>query len=308
MRRWFSKDRKAAGWLAVTADAEWLEYAHGRFEPGARPAIGMHGVRRLDGEFAKIAHSLRFSRYEVAALLRPGEYQVLQVDAPNVPRAELKSAIRWKIKDAIDYHVDDATVDVLDIPPPEGAGARAHYMYAIAARNDVIEARIRLFEQARVPLSVIDIPETAQRNLAALYEVDERAVALAYFSGQWGLLTINWRGELYLARRIDVGLEQLAPGAQGREAAQERIAVEVQRTLDHFDRQFRSIPVARILIAPSPQDDGIAQYLRTRLGTEAEELDLTDTLAFEGEAPGREMQWRLFHHFGAALRYESKAL
>jgi MSHA biogenesis protein MshI len=305
---WFAREKKVPGWLAVTAEADLLEFAHGRFDPGARPVIGIHGVRKLDGGLARVAHDMRLARYEVAALLRPGEYQFLQVDAPNVPKEELRSAIRWKIRDMIDYHVDDATVDVLDIPPPEGAGARTRFMYAISARNDLIEARIRLFEQARVPLSVIDIPETAQRNIAALYEDDERAVALAYFAARWGLLTINWRRELYLARRIDVGLEQLAPGTPARDAAQERVAVEIQRTLDHFDRQFGAIPVATMLIAPAPQDGGMAQYLRGRLGIDAQELDLARALAFEEGVPEREMQWRLFHHFGASLRHEAKAL
>jgi MSHA biogenesis protein MshI len=286
-----------------------MQFAHGHAVAGAKPVLSAYGTENFGDAagLAKVAQSMRLGRYECAALLRPGEYQLVLVDAPSVPREELKSAIRWKIKDMIDYHVDDATVDVLDIPPPEGAAARAHMMFAVSAKNDVLEEKIRRFADARIPLSVIDIPETAQRNIAALYESPERAVGLVYFDDQGGLLTINFRGELYLARRLEVGVPQLEESSLEREASLERLAVEVQRTLDHFDRQFRSVPVERVLVAPSAAS-GVADFLKGRLGIQAEELDLNEVLAFEGVPPDRDTQWRLFHHFGAALREEKKAL
>ena len=279
----------------------------------AKPSVSVYGSQKLAAEkqdLPKIAHDMHLGRYQCAALLRPGDYQLLLVEAPNVPAGELKSAIRWKIKDMIDYHVDDATIDVLDIPQQDAAaGGRNHLMYAVSARNDLIESRIRQFDEARIPLAVIDIPETAQRNIAALYETENRAVALTYFADQWGLLTINYRTELYLARRLDLGLQQLSADSADKEGGPlERIAVEIQRTLDHFDRQFRGIPVARLLLAPTPRQTGIAEFLRARLGIESKEVDLREVLAFDGDGPDGATQWRLFHHFGATLRHETKAL
>ena len=305
----FAREKRVPGWFVMSVDADTVHFAQGRFERSAKSPISAYGSERLADKqgLPKLANSMRLSRYACAALLRPGEYQLLLVDAPSVPREELKSAIRWKIKDMIDYHVDDATVDVLDIPPLEGGAARNHMMFAVSANNELIQAKIREFEEARIPLRVIDIPETAQRNIAALYESENRALGLVYFGEQSGLLTINFRAELYLARRLEVGLEQLAGASPARESALERLAVEIQRTLDHFDRQFRSLPVARVLIAPS-RAGGIAQFLKARLGVEAQEIDLNDVLAFDGERPDAQTQWQLFHHFGAALRYEAKAL
>jgi MSHA biogenesis protein MshI len=181
-------------------------------------------------------------------------------------------------------------------------------MYAVSAKNDLIEATIRQCDQAKIPLSVIDIPEPAQRNIAALFEEGERAVGLVYFAEQWGLVTINYRTELYLARRFDIGLQQVAAEASAAEGALERVAVEIQRTLDHFDRQFRSIPVAKLLIAPTPADTAVATFLKERIGIDAQDIDLREALAFDDAGPDRETQWRLFHHFGAALRRETKAL
>jgi MSHA biogenesis protein MshI len=307
---WLRQNKKTPGWLALSLEAHGVEFVHGRFS-APKSHITLYGRRELAldrPDLAKVAHGMNLSRYECAALLRPGDYQLLLVEAPTVPKEELKAAIRWRIKDMIDYHVDDATVDVLDIPEQEASGGRNRLMYAVSARNELIEATIRQCEAAKIPLSVIDIPETAQRNIAVLYEEAERAVGLVYFAHDWGLVTINVRQELYLARRFDVGLKELTGDAARVEGALERVAVEIQRTLDHFDRQFRAIPLSRLLIAPTPSDNAVAQFLGTRLGLQAQDIDLRDVLTFDADAPDRETQWRLFHHFGAALRHETKAL
>lgn len=282
------------GWLAATLDADTLEFAHAqRTAPGSW-SIPSYGSRR--------ASEMRLEGHQCATMLRPGEYQFLLVEAPNVPAAELKNAIRWKVKDMVDYRIDDATIDVLDIPPADAAAAsRARPMYAVAARNDLLQGRIRELESARIPLSVIDIPETAQRNVAALYEGGERGVALAYFGQGAGLLTINFRSELYLARRLEVGVEELAADAGGEGGALARVALEIQRTLDHFDRQFRHVAVAKLVIAPTPRPTRLAEFLRTRFDQEVVQADLRQVLAFE-RPPDEPAQWKLFHHFGAALR------
>jgi MSHA biogenesis protein MshI len=308
----FAKEKRVPGWFAATLGAQSVDFAHGQHAESGKPPITLYGSRGVEGEaqgLQKLGSEMHLARYQCAAILKPGDYQLLLVEAPNVPKDELKSAIRWRIKDMIDYHVDDATVDLLDIPPEAGGAGRNHLMYAVAARNDLIQACVRAFDQAQIPLSVIDIQETAQRNIAALFEEQERGVALAYFAEDWGLLTVNYRGELYLARRLDLGLRQIGGEAARQDGgALERVAVEIQRTLDHFERQFRSIPVARVLIAPTPEETGLGEFLRSRLGVDSKQVDLRDVMAFDGEGPDAATQWRLFHNFGAALRHESKAL
>lgn len=307
---WLRTNKKVPGWLTLSVGAGGVEFAHGQHGvPKSRiTQYGRHELADDKQDLAKVAQFLHASRYACAALLRPGDYQLLLVEAPTVPKEELKAAIRWRIKDMIDYHVDDATVDVLEIPQQEAAAGRSRLMFAVSAPNELIESTIRQCESAKIPLSVIDIPETAQRNVAALYEGTQRAVGLVYFADDWGLVTINHLEELYLARRFEIGLGQVAEDAVGAEAALERVAVEIQRTLDHFDRQFRSIPVERLLVAPTPRVTHVAQFLKTRLGVEAQDIDLRDVLTFGGESPERDVQWRLFHHFGAALRHEAKSL
>jgi MSHA biogenesis protein MshI len=182
-------------------------------------------------------------------------------------------------------------------------------MYAVASRNDIIQERVKTFEEARIPLRVIDIPETAQRNISALHETEGRGAALLYFQEDFGLLTVTCRSELYLSRRIEIGHAQIAgrPSDQRAELFG-RIVLELQRTFDHFDRQFSYVSISKVLLAPEPAETGLFEHLKGNLDIPVERVDLLDRISFEGGAPDTATQWRLFHLIGAALRHESKAL
>lgn len=312
MKRLFGRRRgREPGWLAVSAQAGALHFAHGVSEPGKKCAIRSWGTRTLDGspkDFERVTKELGFERHQCLTVLPAADYQLILVDAPNVPAPELKAAVRWKLKDMLDYHVDDATIDVLDVPVPS-AGARGHSMYAVAARNEVIRGTIERFTAANVPLSVIDIGETAQRNIAALFEPAERAVGMLYLLPRQALLTINFHGELYLARRIDVGADQMLDGTPAQhEEAMNRVLLELQRSLDHLDRQFPFLAMAKILLAPEPRDTGLAAHLSANLGLPIEKAQLQAVVDFPDGAPDDEAAWRLFHVLGAALRNEVKTL
>jgi len=310
---WFRRSRREPGWLAISLDESRLSYVHGRYAPSGKSTIARFGSAEFEPTShaaEKLAKDLHFERYQCTTLLRPGEYQMLLLEAPTVPAAELKSAIRWRIKDMLDYHVDDATMDVLDIPPESGLPGRSHSMYAVAARNEVIRGRIKGFEEAQIPLSVIDIPETAQRNISALHEAEGRGAALLYFNQEFGLLTITCRAELYLSRRIDIGLGQiLGAGAEAREQLFGRVVLELQRSFDHFERQFHHVPIAKLLIGPEPEETGLYARLKANLDIPVERVDLLGRLGFNGQgAPGPALQWQLFHLIGASLRHEAKVL
>ena len=212
--RFFGKT-KNEGRLTIAFLGDGLAAASIRRVAAAKPVVEL-GVFYPDALMPpallldKLARELHANRYQCTMLLDAGEYQLLAMDALNVPPDELKTAMRWRLKDMLDFHIDDATIDVLAIPLDKTTPARAsHGMFAVAARNSVIEQRQNLFIAARLTLSVIDIPEMAQRNIATLIEPDGHAVAMLSFNGDGGLLTVTFKGELYLSRRIDIAQAQL---------------------------------------------------------------------------------------------------
>jgi len=290
-----------------------FNFAHGVYASGKKCAITRSGSRAFEGppkELERVAKALGVERYQCLTVLSPADYQLLLVDAPNVPSTELKNAVRWKIKDMIDYHLDDATIDVLDIPADPSSAGRGHTMYAVTARNEVIQGCIERFTSAHIPLSVIDIAETAQRNIAALFEPADRGLAFLYVGPGHALLTVNFHGELYLARRIDVGTEQLLKLQRGgSDELLNRILLELQRSFDHLDRQYPFLNIAKLLLAPEPSETGLATYLSANLGVAVEPANLASVIDFAPEAALEgDAAWRLFHVLGAALRNDVKKL
>ena len=297
--------KQQPGWLAISFAPGRMHYAHAA-AGSERPALVRCGSRAIaeDKDLERAAKELGLERHQCLSVLPMVDYQLLMIEAPNVPAVELKNAARWKIKDLIDYPVEQATLDVLDIP---SEAARGHSVYAVAARNDTIKACMERMAGARIPLKVIDIAETAQRNIAVFYEPPERGVAMLYVAKEHTLLTVNFRGELYMARRIDVTLDELEKLTQGgSDEAKNHILLELQRSFDHLERQFPFISLAKLMVAPTPVDTGLQSYLAENLDVPVEEVRLAELFDVAPDVElEREAAWRLFHVVGAALRPSS---
>lgn len=311
----FGKTRKVSGLLAIGFAADGMCAARITRVPDARPVVELSAFfpykqPQSPDALEKVGRELQAAQYQCATLLGARDYQMLAVEAPNVQPDELKAAVRWRLKDMLDFHIDDATIDVLDIPADKNAAVRAHSMFAVAARNAVIEARQALFAAARVDLSVIDIPETAQRNISALLEPEGRGLAILSFNTEGGLLTVTFGGELYLSRRIDVGIDLLRDtDPERRNQTFDKITLELQRSLDHFDRQFHYVTVSKLLLAPLPAT-ALHDYLSSNLYMPVDALDLASVLDLSKtpELQSVEAQQRHFLVLGAALRLEETVL
>jgi MSHA biogenesis protein MshI len=309
----FKRTSRDAGWVSVTLSNRGVHIAQVKYV-GTRPQVtrcSFHPLAEVTAvTLEKIRKELQLDAARFTTLLSSNEYQILMVDAPNVPVDELKTAIRWKIKDSLSYHIDDATIDVLQIPSHKYGSDRPQSLYAVAASNETIRRRIGLFEKAGLELGVIDIPEMAQRNVAALFETEARGLVLLSFSDEGGLLTITCDGELFLARRIDITLGQLQDADEGlRQQYLDRVELEVQRSLDYFDRQFHHIPVSRMLVS-APESLGLEKVLASNLGLPVEMLDLAQgmDIGTVPELADSEYACHALPSLGAALRQEKKAL
>lgn len=304
--RLFKKAKRRDGWLTVALHRDGMALASVERHPDGKPLV--HLAQFLPGStgadaLEKAGRDVQAHLRHCIALLSGGEYQILNVEAPNVPREEMKTAIRWRLKDILDFPALEATIDVLDIPLDANARAQQS-IFAVAARNTVIQPRQKLFLDAKVDLHAIDIPEMAQRNVSAMLEPEGRGVAMLSFGDDGGLLTVSYRGELYLSRRFDVTLAQLLePDHERKHQAFDKITLELQRSLDHFERQYSFISVAKLVLGPSAVS-GLDEYLSSNLYTPVETLDLA-TLFDLSRTPAladQAQQQCFFLAIGAALR------
>ncbi len=254
------------------------------------------------------------------SVLEPGSYQLLQIEAPDVDAAELKAAVRWRVKEFIDFHIDDAAIDVFEMPS-QGPRARARIMYVVAARNPLIMQRVELLQAAGLGVQAVDITELALRNIAQLLPEDEGGAALLQLSAGEGMITLTRQATLYLARNLDIGALQLGTGGAGldtgnhasaplsaRERAFETIILEVQRSFDYYESNFGQAPIKHLIIGPlaEPQDE-LAEYAASHLGVQAHALDLNSVLKCHTPLEPA-LQANCIGTIGAALRLEEKVL
>ena len=312
----FRKTTRTTGWMGIHFQDAGACVAHIQRSSTALPAVTLAisytGINpAIATTLTKLAKDWRANRHQCTTLLASSEYKLLSVEAPNVPEAELKTAMRWRVKDMLDYPVDDATLDILNVPQDKNSPAKSQSLYVAAARSKSIEQCQFLFGQAKIPLRAIDIPEMAQCNIATLLKSEDRGVALLSFNADGGLLTITYSGMLYLSRRIDVTLSHLMQtSTEQKKICYDKITLELQRSLDYFDRQYNFITLSKLVLAPlGDAGIGLQEYMAKNLYVPVEVLKLETILDFSKvpELKQPQQQQRYFMALGAALRDEAQA-
>ena len=133
---------------------------------------------------------------------------------------------------------------------------------------------------------------------------------LLSFDSSGGLLTFTSGGELYLARRIEITLNQLQDADERlRDQYRERVELELQRSLDYFDRQYNHLPVSRVLVSV-PESTGLASFLGSSVEAKVEQLDLAQGMDISAVPALADSEFvaHALPTLGAALRYEKRAL
>src|SRR6185369_1383088 len=148
------------GWMAVVRQGDRLDLAHVIRASGKPPQVRLCDSFRIEKDeadaLARLAQSRGLKRFCCATLLDETDYRLVQIDAPTVPVAERVQAARWRLKDEVDFPVDNAALAVVDIP---NEGTRQAHVFAVASAASRIGERMKLFGDAKVPLGRTIIPK-----------------------------------------------------------------------------------------------------------------------------------------------------
>lgn len=263
------------------------------------------------GTLRELVDGLRAGQTRSTTLMGAGDYQLMLADALQVQADEMRDAIRWRIKDLLDFNVDEAIIDLFEIP--DQSRNQPPQVYVVAAPVARVRERIETVEQAGLRLETVDIEELALRNLTAMLEEDAQGVALLWLTGEYGLILLTLGGNLYLSRRIEVSATALFTASQqgdpengevapGLAELIDQITLEIQRSLDYYDSHFSLPPVSCVMVAPVVPDlPFLASRLESGLAIPVRSLDLGRIFG-EDALPEPECQARCLTAIGAALR------
>jgi MSHA biogenesis protein MshI len=293
----FRKKRFSDLRAGIATAGESLAAAVVRRRAQGRPLLLNTAVGTL-AESAATLEKLQIERAPVSAVISADDYQLVHIEAPDVLPAELRAAVRWRLRDAIDFPVEEATVDLLELPQ-QSRRANAKMVYAVAAQTAAVERLGNSLSRQAPGFDVIDVPELCLRNLATLLPQDQKGVALLMLRDQFAQLVLTKKGILYLTRRIELGAQSSAdldPGI---------LALELQRSLDYYETHYDQPPISELVLAPdSLRVRALAAALRSEVGLNVTTFDVAELLEIP-DAVTVPSDWLGLTALGAALRTDA---
>lgn len=281
-------------WVHLLRDGEQIICQHAEFIPAVE---GENPVEELRQKLAK----MRLQNLPCNFVLTNGAYQIVLGEAPKVPEEELAEALRWRIKDLIQFPIQQAVVQGFFLPEDSARGS-TRMAYAVAAQRSVIENLCEHARSLKVSLESIDIPELTLRNLVHFCAEDgKRGVALVKLNQGVGSLIIVRDNNLYLSRQFNLpynaGLLDDIPA--------DSLILEVQRSLDYFERQMRQIPPSQIyLCGENVTADKLTPTIRNSFATPIQLLPLDEKIDLK-DASQSAILPLCVNAIGAALRQEA---
>ena len=214
-------------------------------------------------------------KHSCVAVLEDTQYKLFHLPLPNVDEAELKSALRWSIKDLVDFPVEDAVIDVFRVPVKEN---REEKVYVAVTPRVVVQKTINFIRKTGLTLSAIDIEALSLGNVIEQVEGQERGIAVLHFGHESGSANLYSNSTLYISRKIDTGLQRMQEiqTQDGAEQVYESIILELQRSLDFYESEHSRPSISKILVAPRhPALQEFCDYVSNNSGMKIELVNLS---------------------------------
>jgi MSHA biogenesis protein MshI len=298
-----SRRKAPAGLCGINFAADGIAITHVLRQPNQLPEVQVCVFKAcLDPEEFPLVLSSLVKEYQLQGMacswvLNDNDYKLLLLDTLSVAPEELASAARWKIKDLIDFPVDEATVDCFP-------NRKRDKMYVAAARTEFLQKTAQMIYASELDLQFIEIPELALRNINALFPFDKQGLALMVIGQAAAKLILTRQAFMYLTRAIELQSGSFTASSVAiQQQANENLLLEIQRSFDYYKMQLHQAYPAKLLIdAAQPE---IITYLTERLTMPVELLNLTDVLSYK-MLWNTELQTRCLTALGAALRNDEE--
>ncbi len=218
-------------------------------------------------------------------VLQGSAYQLFLIEAPAVDEHEMAAAVRWRVKDSLDYPLQEAVVDYFDLPPEAYRGTQK-MVYVIAARKAVLEL---LVEQCRVNgLSVdcIDIRELVFGHVMGRLDDQLPNKAFVYLDEDTGFINLSHNASICLNRALEVGVRQLQQSHVDSANSDDfsfsdidALVLELQRSIDYYESHLGFGSITQLCLPPA--SNGVPQLpeqLNRNLDMRVRELQFADLL------------------------------
>lgn len=240
--------------------------------------------------FADFARDLSADGLPVVVSVNSQLASLLQLPLPEVPEAELASALKFRAREISPVPLDDMVLDYVEVPGMRTRGGE-RAGYCAVARLSQMRALRDALKASGMTLVAIDIEDMVLRHLLARFQPGEENGALLFIGAQGSRVIVARGDRLYLFRSSNIGAhhlggterrgppqqDRLDPGEGLSPRRVEGLVLEIQRTLDFYDSHFTDPPPRQIWLAPDwPFIPQLARQLGDQLRLLVREIALAE--------------------------------
>jgi MSHA biogenesis protein MshI len=177
-------------------------------------------------------------------VLNDQQTQIVQVDKPSVPEAEICGALKWQIKDLVTISPDNMILDYFDGPYLASGKEKIN---VVCASLSELQSFIPVINQNAVELASITTQEFAFANL--LENKKEACLLVCQQPNEEIVLLIVREGQLHFHRRLR-GFAQIATKSEDELTMTviDNLSLEIQRSTDYYERQLKQAPIKELLV------------------------------------------------------------
>ena len=260
------------------------------------------GEQAQTAELTRLARELKLDKTPVVVVMEPGTYTLLQVEAPNVEAAEQREAVRWRIKDLVEFPVEDAVLEMFPMPHSQRAGS-PKLISVVAAPKERVQRIVTELDSVGMELSAIDITELALRDILVCCSPGDSLQAMLYLAPRFGMIEITRGDTLYLNRKIEInGTDLEQRGGYGLSELMDALVLELQRSMDYQESQFGQGSVSTVFInGLNGRGRELIDFAAENLNTAVSTLQIADRMHGLDSLPMDQVE-RCLPAIGAALR------
>jgi MSHA biogenesis protein MshI len=213
--------------------------------------------------------SNKLQHVDCYAVLAREDYRLIPIEKPKVADNEIGEAIRWLIKDLIDFPLEEAVVDFF---PTQTRTGQAEKICAVVARLQWLNILAGVVKTAGLNLKAINITTLAIRNIISSLRIVGNSAVFLTQEGEYYYILVVKDQLIYLERKLESG-SQNESNAQIFEDFCNRLVAELQRSIDFYQNRDKTIPVKIFLDQFLGQNQKLIQYIETAFNLQIEILD-----------------------------------
>lgn len=252
-------------------------YPQGKFDGNS--------LEQFKNTLLKIVAKYNLKQTKCNWVLHPDFYKIAMLKTPNVAKIEYKKAVRWQIKDIIDYPLEDVAVDIFY--PHTLEEGMPKKVYVVAAQQSWLKEVATIIQECELKLVAIDIRQFALRNLIGT----NQDIGILELTDSNCVTTLLHNHDIHLVRKFPINIDKLRQGNH------EELCEELQRSFDYCMTELEGPIPKKLWFLPHEVFTGeLIDKIGSRLNHNAALINLDDLVKFIAPPPADQ-----YDHYYAVL-------